>query len=180
MLTSFHRKIFFIITLLLILPLISSCLMDRQYDTAKILEEMLKSEKSLPAGSRFTTKSSPGAPDHLSEGLLTALYGTDKLPEVFKRTEEISLWLSSGLQACEFGVFRCSDRRDAREIAELCLGRLDTMRHFINLNTDKLSLDLTSIKSLKNATVTIHGSYVIVAVSERADTAISAASAMIS
>lgn len=178
--TFYYCKALPFIALLLVLPLLSSCLMIKTPDASAVLTEMLKVEKQLPAGRRFTTKSTPGAPDHLSEAMLNALYGADTFPEVFDRVEEISLWLSSGLRACEFGVFLCASRRDAEEVAELCLGRIDTMRHFINLNSEKLSLDSSSAENIKNAKVAVYGRYVVIAVSSKAEKAISAASGMIS
>ena len=176
----FRRRRAVLIALLLLMPILSSCLIGNSPDTSAVLSEMQKTAGDLPAGNTYTTKSTPGAHDHLSESLLTALYGTNGYPEVFGRAESISLWISSGLHACEFAVFLCSNRRDTEEIADLCLGRIDTMQHFVNANSAKLSLEEASSANLKEATVAVVGRYVIMAVSSDAKSAVSAAKEMIS
>lgn len=172
-------KISFCTALILALTLLSSCFAENK-DTSLIIKEMLSLSADLPAGRIYTTKSTPGAPDYLSESLLSALYGTDKYPRVFSRTESISIRLSSGLSTCEFAVFLCGTKKDAAEIADLCLGRLDTMRYFVKSNSQKLSLSDTNLTNIENGIVTIVGRYVIMVVSPNAEKAVDAAKEIIS
>lgn len=144
---------------------------------------MLSASKNLPVGRVYTTKSTPGSVDYLSSSLLGTLYGTSDAnyspKSVFSRTESISIWVSSGFYATEFAVFHCPNDKDAAEIADLCLSRIDSMRSFINANSQKLSLDETKT-TLDNAKVKIIGEYVIMAVCVEAEAAIEAAKEVIS
>ncbi|MEE0969308.1 MAG: hypothetical protein U0M06_08075, partial [Clostridia bacterium] len=87
---------------------------------------------------------------------------------------------ASGLYASEFAVFLCSSRRDTEEIADLCLARIDSMKLFLNLNSDKLSIAESSRRSAENAKVAIFGNFVVMAVSENAEMSINAARDLIS
>ncbi len=146
----------------------------------EILKAMIKSAKDLKTGSVYTTLSSPGASDYLSDNLLLALYGRGQTPDVLKRTFSISLRTSSGLYAEEFAVFHCGSSRDREEIFELCLHRIDSICHFINANSQKLSLDSGINATIDNAKVIILGDYVIMALSKNSDAAIKAARELIS
>lgn len=144
---------------------------------------MIAVSKNLPAGRVYTSKSSPGAVDYLSSSLLGMLYGTSgenySPKSVFSRTESISIWVSSGFYATEFAVFHCKNDKDSAEIADLCLSRIDSMRSFINANSQKLSLEESKI-TLDNAKVKIIGEYVIMAICEDSEAAIEAAKEVIS
>ncbi len=178
--SNFCRKIAVLIIVIIILSILSSCFAGRDPETSAILSEMLSGAEDLPVGRMYTKKSSPGAEDYLSDDLLAALYGSGDAPDVFERVEGISLWTASGFSACEFAVFLCSSRRDTEEIADLCLGRIDIMRHFISSNSEKMSLDSSIKARLDTAKVTIIGRYVIMAVSDDAELVIKTAKAMIS
>lgn len=163
-----------------ILPFFSSCNSQQDVSSADLLSAMLSASKNLPAGRIYTTKSTPGAPDYLSDDLLASLYGTDGYPSVFGRIKEISIWTCSGFYATEFAAFLCNTSVDAEEIADLCLGRIDDMRRFLNENSAKLSLDAYAVSGLNSAKVIITGRCVIMAVCADADTALNAAKEAIS
>ncbi|MBE6538301.1 MAG: hypothetical protein E7671_02420 [Ruminococcaceae bacterium] len=169
------RRLACLLAFLLVLLLFSSCSAVSDVSSEHVLAAMISSAKDLPAGKIYTTASSPGAPDYLSQDLLTALYGSGDYPSVFERTREISIWTSSGLYAVEFAVFFCNTDRDTEEIADLCLGRIDDMRRFVNENSDKLSLEQSVIKGLDGAKVIIAKRCVIMAVHSSASIAIDAA-----
>lgn len=175
-----RKMLILFLALVILLSFFSSCRIGNAPKACDVLSEMLAAAKGLPVGSFYSSKSEKGASNYLSESLMTALYGTDSFPEVFARAEEIAVWLSSGIYACEFAVFLCSNRRDAEEISDLCLGRIDTMRHFINANSERLSLDPSGSENLKNAKVKVVGQYVIMAVWKDADISINAAKELIS
>ena len=169
-----------LLSLIIIALFLTCCGKNNRPKTDAILCAMLSCAKELKAGTVYTTASSPGAPDYLSEGLLEALYGHGDFPDVLGRAESISLRASSGLYAEEFAVFLCRSRRDTEEIADLCLGRIDTIRYFINANSEKLSLDSDISAALDNAKVIISGHYVIMVVSKDPSVAIAAAKELIS
>ncbi len=169
----------FFLSVLLVLGL-SSCAYGKTYDTKKVLYEMIKSEEKLPAGNIYSFKSSPGAPNYISSSLLSALYGEGSTPEVLSNAEDISLRLSSGLYCFELAVFLCPNTRDANEIADLCLRRIDTMEHFFNANSEKLGIDPACLNNIKNAKVAVVGRYVLMAVSPNAADCIKGAKNIIS
>ncbi len=171
---KYLHKIFILLLLLLLVLELSSCMGGQAKDAKKVLYEMIRAEEKLPAGKLYTIKSAPGAPDYLSKSLLTALYGDGSFPEVLNKAEDISLRLSSGIYCFELAVFLCTSHGDAREIAELCLRRIDTMEHFVNANSKKLAIDSACIENIKNAKVTVVGRYAIMAVSPNAEECIKA------
>ncbi len=158
----------------------SSCASGEPKSAERVLMEMIRAEKNLPAGKIYTHKSSMGAPDYISESLLAALYGDGALPEVLGRVEDMALRLSSGLCCFELAVFLCPTVRDAREIADLCLGRIDSMEHFVNANYEKLGISPSCAENIKNAKVTVVGRYAIMAVSLNAEECIKGAKNVIS
>ncbi len=173
------KTISVLLSIVIVSVLVTSCGRNDRPKTDAVLGAMLSCVNDLKAGTVYTTASSPGAPDYLSESLLEALYGHGDFPDVLGRAESISLRASSGLYAEEFAVFLCSSSRDTEEIADLCLGRIDTIRYFINANSEKLSLDANISVTLDNAKVIISGHYVVMAVSKDASIAIAAAKELI-
>ncbi len=169
------KKILLSTYILLSLFLLSSCFGTTDMGTSEIVRAMLNTQSNLPAGKLYTTLSTPGAEDYLSSELLRALYGTEGSFDAFGNAAEIAIRAASGLHANEFAVFRCRSRRDAEEIADLCLARIDTIEHFIRLNSDVLGVPDSDLLSAENAKVTIYGKYVIMALSKDADAAIEAA-----
>ena len=174
-------KRFFAVFLLIFVTFgLFSCGAGEPMSAQKVLTAMLSAEKELPAGKTYLLKSSKGSPDYISESLLAALYGGTAFPEAHGRTEDMALRLSSGLCCFEMAVFLCPTVRDAREIADLCLGRIDSMEHFVNANSEKLGISPLSVENLKKARVNVVGRYVIMAVSPNADEAVKGAKNAIS
>lgn len=165
----------FLAVLLAVLCL-ASCDTGGNVGASEVLRAMVNSQKSLPAGAYYTTKSSVGAPDYLSPSLLAALYGNGEMPPVMERAECAS-YISSGLYAYEFAVFACVSERDTAEIADLCLARIDAIRFFWNANAERLSLDTSQADGIAKARVIIKGRYVIMALSDDAERAARAAKA---
>ncbi len=174
------HKIFILFISVFLVFWLSSCVGGETKTAEKVLLEMIRSEKSLPAGQIYSIKSSPGAPDYLSESLLGALYGDGSFPEALGRAEDIALRLSSGIYCFELAVFLCPTMRDAREVADLCLRRIDSMEHFLSANSEKLGIDPLCSENIKNAKVTVVGRYAIMAVSPNAEECIKGAKNAIS
>lgn len=174
------HKIFILFISVLMVFGLSSCASSEAKSAEKVLYEMIRSEKNLPAGQVYLLKSTPGAPDYLSESLLSALYGNGTLPEAMGRAEDISMRLSSGIYCFELAVFLCPTVRDAREVADLCLHRIDSMKHFLSANSDRLGIDPLCLENIKKAKVTVIGRYAIMAVSPNAEECIKGAKNAIS
>ena len=166
---SILRRIAFIFLSFLLALGLTSCNAGEQRSAENVLFEMLRAEKELPAGKIYTMKSSKGAPDYISESLLASLYGEGKLPDVMSQAEDMAFRLSSGFNCFELAVFLCPTARDAREVASLCLGRIDIMEHFVNANSDKLGISDACAENIKNARVTVVGRYVLMAISPNAE-----------
>lgn len=169
-----------LLSVFLLLPMLASCFGGKAPETSEVLSAMTSAQSSLPAGNYYTTKSSPGAPDYLSDSVFAALYGSGESPAVMKRTESVSAYISSGLYAFEMAVFLCVSERDTAEIADLCLSRIELMRTFYNTNARRLSLDMSAKENIDNAKVSIIGRYVIMAVCGDAKRAVEAAKDLIS
>ena len=161
---------------------LTSCEFGEIRSAEKVLYEMIRAEKDLPAGKIYSMKSTKGAPDYISESLLSALYGNgnEELPQALERAEDMALRLSSGISCFELAVFLCPTVRDAREIADLCLARIDSMKHFFNANSEKLGIHESCAENIKNAKVTVVGRYAIMAVSPNAEECIKSAKNAIS
>lgn len=160
----------------------TSCSSKDPISAEKVLSEMIRAEKDLPAGKIYSMKSSMGAPGYISESLLSALYGdgSGKIPEVMGRAEDMAFRISSGFCCFELAVFLCPTARDAREIADLCLGRIDSMEHFLNANSEKLGISESCRENIRNAQVTVVGRYAVMAVSPNAGECIKGAKNAIS
>lgn len=122
------KKILLISVLATLLFAFPSCGI-REVNSYAAVRAMLTCEKELPVGTLYTSHSSPGSRDYLSESILTALYGVDSCPVVFERVSERSVWITSGFSAFEFAVFDCAVPADAEEIASLCIRRAESIEY---------------------------------------------------
>ncbi len=174
------KKCIYFSSVILFFALLTSCYSGKDISCSDILSEMSAAAGEMPSGRVYRTDSTPGASDYLSPSLLTALYGNGELPPVLTRVKSEALRASSGLFTCELAVFECNSRRDTEEVADLCLYRLDTIRHFLNLNSEKLGLSDKNFNAVQNGRVEIAGKYVFMAVCEDSEKAIRAAKAFIS
>ena len=98
-----------------------------------MLETAATTAQSLPDGVIRLTSAPLDSPSLLTETFFSALYGEaargllaegeNQAPLV----QDAALYLSAAPYPCELGVFRCADGEGAAEMADLCLGRLDTL-----------------------------------------------------
>ena len=104
---------------------------------SEVLTAMLEAAEAttqpLPDGVIRLTSAPPDSPNRLTETFFSALYGEmarGLLSEGENRAplvQDAALYLSASPYPCELGVFRCADGGGAEEVADLCLGRLDTL-----------------------------------------------------
>ncbi len=141
----------------------------RKVDSANAVRAMLKCEKNLPVGTLYTSHSSPGSHDYLSEGILTALYGDDSCPAVFERVSERSVWITSGFSAFEFAVFDCAVPADAEEIASLCVRRAENIEYSLRHGGNEVTANARKYETY------IYGNTVIFAFSTSPENCISEA-----
>ena len=146
----------------------------------RVLSEMLKASSSLPSGKTYTTDSSPGSGDHLSESLFSSMFFEDADVSVYGRIKTGAVWLSSGLFAAEAAVFECNSRRDLEEISDLCFRRIENIKRLVNANSDSLGISEAAKAKLAGAKVSIIGRYVIMVIDEHSDEMIEAAKEIIS
>ena len=90
---------------------------------------MTDTAQLLPEGLIYTRAAPEGTPGHLSDTLLSALYGEAARGILDTAegggVEDVALFLSVSSYPCELAVFRCTDTRTAADVAALCRGRLD-------------------------------------------------------
>ena len=110
------------------LPLLSSCSPRKELDLA--LEEMCRTEGSLPAGQKYLlSKPTKKEWKQISEEHLAALFRSASLPPALENVTEGALYLSFS-HPFEIAVFACESRGDCDAVAQLCLGRLEGLRAY--------------------------------------------------
>ena len=90
------------------------------------------------------------------------------------------MWLTSGLYASEFAVFECASRRDLEGIAELCLNRIEKIKHLVRVNSDELGISDDIKNKLDGGKVMVIGNYVIMVLGEHEEGMIRTAKEIIS
>ena len=109
-------------------------------DSHQIVTAMCAAESALPVGTIRSRGAYPSnATSHLSDALLSALYGVDCL-SLFGTVEhadgtlssplvdDAAVFLASAQHPCELAVFRCTDGAGALVAAKQCNQRLDAIR----------------------------------------------------
>ncbi|MBQ7336216.1 MAG: DUF4358 domain-containing protein, partial [Clostridia bacterium] len=132
-------------------------------DAESLLLAKCESVADFPAGELYCLSAGGGAVDpdsklrEISKQMLAQLYGNGSYPPELDLVEGAAFYFSYA-QPCEFAVFRCARANDADAVAQMCLKRLESLRSYWNTNGERADL--------ANATVKIHGSYVLLIVSE--------------
>ena len=140
-----------------------SCGEDTNVSPGRVLLEMTKNAGRLPFGVVYSTESSPGSPDFLSESVLQSVFGEGECPEVMKRLNGAAIRLSSGFSASEFAFFICHSKNDAYEVADLCIKRIDRILYFAR-STGGRYLGESDMSEIEGAYVEIVGNCVFMAV----------------
>lgn len=96
--------------------------------TEDILTAMCDSQAFLPAGQicRMEALSKEAQQDEAE--LLAVLYGGGELPAEFAVINSFGIRLSSFAEPYEIAVFRCVSARDAYDVAQMCLRRIERLR----------------------------------------------------
>ena len=162
----FYRRCVLILLIIsaLLLPL-PSCAMSTA-EPLDVLEKIKSAEIPLPAGNIYFSSAAAGEEGYLPPSLAAAMFGGES-PEELSLAESYAFFISAGKLPSEFLVFRCYAASDTPSVASLCHARLDALRSYYT--------DTEHSHYTENATVTIIGKYVIMAVSSDPENAISAA-----
>ena len=144
----------------LMLGLGTSCRRSAQ-TPYEVLLTMQAIEKPLPAGKLYVRSAPEGDKLHLSDELLSALFGNGSIPPAMDGVEDAACFFSYS-HPCEFAVFLCKTVHATSAVSKLCLKRLDTLRQYRSY--EGLD-DATVSEYLDRASVTVRGRYVILCVS---------------
>ena len=120
-----HTARFFSLFLCLTLLLISC---RASVSTADILSAMCASQSSLPAGQLFCKSAVPGDAEYADSELLAVLYGDGILPPEFEVVHDFTIRLCTFAAPCELAVFQCASQRDAYDVAQMCLRRVERLQ----------------------------------------------------
>ena len=139
--------------LLLLCPLLllSGCAAPRPSAT-EVLTALCQSQTALPAGRIYVLSAREDDAAHPSDTLLSALFGNGERPIALDGVEDAAFFLSYA-SAFELAVFYCSTADGTKDVAEMCLHRLDTLKLY--------RTDDASVAMLEQARVSVHGTVVV-------------------
>ena len=90
---------------------------------------MCDTQKELPCGQLYASSVPEGEAGYVGDDLLAAFLGDGENPPwQMDGTEEFAFYLSY-TSPVTFAVFRCGTRREAEDLAELCLSRVRLYRN---------------------------------------------------
>ncbi len=109
--------------------LLQSCA-PRRTDATELLNRLLSSQESVPAGRCYTLLPASEEDECADEALLAQLFGKGgQLPAALALPVQGAFFLSVSAPF-ELMVFQCTDRGDAQKVATLCLERQHALRSF--------------------------------------------------
>ena len=152
-----------LLALAMLLPL-PACRQDPSPQT--VLDTMSATQPPLPAGQCYLDTASPGEKTYAEAELIAALYGNGATPPEWDSVLAFAIRPSSFATPCELAVFRCVSAREAEDVARMCLRRVEILR--------RTCRDTPYESIAAQATVSIRGSYVLMAVCPDPTAAISA------
>ena len=124
----------FVTVAFLLWTFFSSCSPRPPVPTVTVLGVMRSEWESGASGILRTRSVAPDDPAHLTDALLSVLYGESARGWLTAHEGEVplindaALWLSVGKHPYELAVFRCSDARGTATAAAICRARLDSVR----------------------------------------------------
>lgn len=159
-----------LLSLLLTLSLLCSCGQKEENSSClSVLEAMTGAEIGLPAGKVYSL--SENKENHLSESLISSLYGNGALPAIAKEWLDCALFVSTLAHPCEFAVVYCADRNTAEDTAKLFAARLNSLK--------SLKPDDNYGNMLDSARIAICGNFVLMIVSSDSENALKIAKKLI-
>lgn len=147
---------------------LSSCSADPQsVPCREVLSAMVQAEKSLPAGRYYSLAAQDGSDEHMTDDLISLLFGNGSYPTAADGWIDCALYLSLGESPVEFAVILCKNRDVARDTAELLHIRLSAIKH------TKTSPGYAEM--LDGASVTLIGNYAFLIISSDTESVLRAA-----
>ncbi len=180
--TKYNKKGFssaLLFAFLIIIALsFSSCQKKEEPKCSDIVEQMTSACESPPFGILYSTKSSKGSPDYLSDSLAATLLGNGSLPAAITRASDFSIRVSSSVIGFEMAAVKCQRQKDAEEVAELFQKRIDVIRGLWNSGFS-ISPQTNESGEFPPSKILIYRNYVIMALSDKCDEAVKIAKSLI-
>lgn len=139
---------------------------DASVTPQKVLADMCRAEKPLPAGQTYLLSALPESDAYLSPELLAACFGKEgKIPIAMDGVQDAAFFFSYR-QPCEIDVFLCKSSAETEAVAKMCLHRLDALRNYFE---GAETCTEEAVAYLQNACVTVRGRWVVLCVSSDTD-----------
>ena len=165
----FRAAISLCLALSFILSLCSCLYSDEMIPCVDIVNALTELEIGLPAGKVYSL--SENKENHLTESLISSLYGNGALPAIAREWLDCALFVSTLPHPCEFAVVYCADRNAAEDTARLFAARLNSLK--------SLKPDDNYGNMLDNARIAICGNFVLMIVSSDSENALKIAKKII-
>ena len=161
-----HRLIVVFLIVVLLTSSLPSCASRQQHASCRaVLEAMMTTELSLPAGKIYDMNVESGKDEYLSNALICALLPDDSMLDVIEDWLDCAVFLPSADHPCEFFAVLCQNRDAAKDTALLLGMRLASIRR---TKEEKDGM-------LDGAKVVIYGNYVLLIISTDSETALRSA-----
>ena len=147
--------------------LLGSCAAFSKADPADLLEQMCRSQVSLPAGKCYVRSAPQDSDGRLTDDLLAVTFGNGFLPPELDEVSDAAVFFSYA-HASELAVFRCKTTDGTDAVAAMCLRRLDFLK------SHRTEGDPLADQCLDRARVTVMGRWVILTVTSDPDAALRA------
>ena len=161
------KKTALLLALFLTLSLFSSCITNEHTSCREILDKIIISEVSLPAGQIYSSRAEKGENEYMSASLINSIYGNGTVPPMADGWIEVAIFLPSSSHPCEFAVFLCDSRDTANDTARMLCSRLDAIR------TAKGTKD--NMQMINSAEIAVVRNYVLFILSSDSKNALKAA-----
>ena len=118
----------FVFFLVLIIPL-SACSKSPEIPrTEQIISALCENEINLPAGNIYSSDFDTDSKNYLNDTLLSAYFGEPNIDKYKSDWISYSIFIHSGVHACEFAAIYCSTPESIIDTAKLLLSRLDSIK----------------------------------------------------
>lgn len=144
-------------------------------DALVILEHMLSTQKNVPDGQCRYMQANCGSKEFLSTNLISGLYG-ETSRQWFNQQgnamiDDVAIYISNQQHPFEIAVFRCKNQVDISGGRGSVLGVCQNRLSFVQKAWQNTEFESYT----RQGKVTFYGQYVLVVISDDADTAINAA-----